>query len=502
MNAYIIKSIGLAGLNGFDVIVETSITNGLPAFVIVGLPDNSVQESRERVRAVIKNLGYEFPMRRILVNLAPADTRKEGSIYDLPIALAVLIASGQITPAAEDSVFAGELSLDGKLRPVAGMLPMALSARDSGAKALFAPKDSAAEASLARGLAVYAADHISEIIDHLNGAGEICPAEECQPLFSEAKGLDFSDIKGQAAARRAIEIAVSGAHNMLLSGTAGGGKSMMVKRIPSILPPMTMEEMIETTAIHSVAGLTSKSNPLVRQRPFRSPHHTISAAGAAGGGKTPKPGEMSLSHNGVLFLDEFPEFRRDVLESLRQPMEDGYVTITRANRSYKYPSGFMLVGAMNPCKCGWHGHPSGKCVCSEESIKNYMMRISGPILDRIDLFVNVPPVKYAELTSVSEAETSEKIRDRVVRTRELQMSRQGTTNSRLMGGLMKTYCGISREGELMMKSAYEKFSLSARAYSKIIKVARTIADMSGSPDIETEHLAEAIQYRRSGTLLV
>lgn len=498
MNAYVIKSAGLAGLAGFEVIVETSITNGLPAFVIVGLPDSSVQESRERVRAAIKSIGYEFPMRRILVNLAPADTRKEGPIYDLPIALAVLIASGQISPVPEGCVFAGELSLDGALRPVAGILPMALAARERGAEAIFVPRDSAAEATLAQGLAVYAADHISEIIAHLDGRCAIEPVAGHIPGGGTAEGLDFSEIKGQAAARRAIEIAVSGAHNLLLSGTAGGGKSMMAKRIPSILPPMSTEEMIEATAIHSVAGMTSKAEPLVTRRPFRSPHHTISAAGVAGGGRTPKPGEMSLSHNGVLFLDEFPEFRRDVLESLRQPMEDGQVTITRGNRSYSFPSSFMLVCAMNPCKCGWHGHPNGKCVCTEESIRNYMMRISGPIMDRIDLFIDVPPVKYAELTSAAEAEASEAIRGRVERAREVQLARQGTTNSRLSGSLMKKYCGVSREGEAMMKSAYEKFSLSARGYDKIIKVARTIADMSGSAGIETAHLAEAIRYRRSG----
>jgi magnesium chelatase family protein len=362
---HVIKSAGLSGISGFDVDVEVSITNGLPGFVIVGLPDNSVRESRERVRAAVKNIGLEFPMRRILVNLAPADTKKEGPIYDLPIAIGLLAASEQIEPVSEKSVFIGELSLDGDLRPVTGMLPMALSARASGADSLFIPMDSALEASIAEGLKVYPAAHICEIIAHLRGERSIEPAPPYNCAAREAGCPDFSDVRGQPAVKRAIEVAVSGAHNILLTGVAGGGKSMMARRIPSILPPMRMSEMIEATAIHSAAGLTNKSAPLLTRRPFRSPHHTVSAFGMAGGGRVPKPGEMSLAHNGVLFFDEFPEFRRDVIESLRQPLEDGSITITRAAWTCTFPSRFMLVCAMNPCRCGWYGHPSGKCSCSE-----------------------------------------------------------------------------------------------------------------------------------------
>ncbi|MDR3242921.1 MAG: YifB family Mg chelatase-like AAA ATPase [Clostridiales Family XIII bacterium] len=495
-----VMSAGLAGMAGFDVLVETSVTNGLPAFAIVGLPDSSVQESRERVRAVIKNIGLAFPARRILVNLAPADTRKEGPIYDLPIALGVLIVSGQLEPVPDSVTFIGELSLDGRLRPVTGTLPMALSAYNSGAKGIFVPKDSADEASLVDGLAVYPAGHITEILAHLRGEAEITPYIVHDVKPEDVIYPDFSEVQGQEAIRRSIEVAVSGSHNILLNGPAGSGKSMMAKRVPSILPPMTKAEMIEATAVHSVAGMTSKSNPLLRRRPFRSPHHTISASGLAGGGRVPKPGEMSLAHNGVLFLDEFPEFHRDALESLRQPMEDGRVTITRAGGAFTFPSGFMLVCAMNPCKCGWYGHPSGKCVCSEDAVRNYLKRISGPILDRIDIFIGVPSVKYAELTSKTENESSAEIRKRVVSARNRQTKRQGAPNARLSTAQIKTYCRIDKEGDRLMRMAYDKLGLSARAYDKILRVARTIADLADSDQIRHEHLAEAIQYRNSGML--
>ncbi|MDR2132416.1 MAG: YifB family Mg chelatase-like AAA ATPase [Clostridiales Family XIII bacterium] len=497
---HIIKSAGLSGVSGFGVAVEVSITNGLPGFVIVGLPDNSVRESRERVRAAIKNIGLEFPMRRILVNLAPADTKKEGPIYDLPIAIGLLAASEQIDPVSEKAMFVGELSLDGELRPVTGMLPMALSARADGIDSLFVPKACALEASIAEGIKVYPAGHICDIIDHLRGERPIEPAPPYDLAACEPDRLDFSEVKGQPSVKRAIEVAVSGAHNILLTGVAGGGKSMMARRIPSVLPPMSMEEMIESTAIHSAAGLTNKSAPLLTRRPFRSPHHTVSTSGMAGGGKTPKPGEISLAHNGVLFLDEFPEFQRNVLESLRQPLEDGSITITRAAWTCTFPSSFMLVCAMNPCKCGWYGHPNGKCGCSEEAVKNYARRISGPILDRIDIFADVPSLAYGDLASAGKSESSAKIRERVTAARARQLDRQGTPNARMSGDRLAAHCVLSREGAELMRAAYDKFALSARAYGRILKVARTIADLAGSRGIETEHLAEAIRYRNSGML--
>jgi magnesium chelatase family protein len=500
VETHIIKSSGLSGISGLDVAVEVSITNGLPGFVIVGLPDNSVRESRERVRAAIKNIGLEFPMRRILVNLAPADTKKEGPIYDLPIAIGLLAASGQIGPVSEKSVFIGELSLDGYLRPVTGVLPMSLSARDGGADSLFIPCDSAPEASIAEGLDVYPAGHICEIIAHLRGEKPIIPAPPYEAGAGDADCPDFSEVRGQFAVKRAIEVAVGGAHNILLTGAAGGGKSMMARRIPSILPPMSMPEMIESTAIHSAAGLTGKSAPLLTQRPFRAPHHTVSASGAAGGGRTPKPGEISLAHNGVLFLDEFPEFRRDVLETLRQPLEDGSITITRAAWTCTFPSRFMLVCAMNPCKCGWYGHPSGKCRCSEESVQAYARRISGPILDRIDIFAETPSLLYGDLATAAGGEPSSEIRKRVTAARALQLARQGTRNAHMTGAQIAEHCGLDPVCSELMRAAYDKFSLSARAYSRILKVARTIADLAESPRIAAPHLTEAIRYRSSGLL--
>jgi magnesium chelatase family protein len=492
-------------VSGFGVEVEVSITNGLPGFVIVGLPDNSVRESRERVRAAIKNIGLDFPMRRILVNLAPADTKKEGPIYDLPIAIGLLAASEQIEPVSEKSMFIGELSLEGDLRPVTGVLPMALAARADGADSLFIPRDSALEASIVDGIKAYPAGHICEIIAHLRGERAIKPAPSYSFAAPEADILDFSEVRGQPSVKRAIEVAVSGAHNILLTGVAGGGKSMMARRIPSILPPMRMAEMIEATAIHSAAGLTNKSAPLLTQRPFRSPHHTVSASGMAGGGKAPKPGEMSLAHNGVLFLDEFPEFRRDVLESLRQPLEDGSVTITRAAWTCSFPSRFMLVCAMNPCRCGWYGHPSGKCSCTEEAVKAYARRISGPILDRIDIFADVPSLAYSDLAGgdppgARRSESSSEIRARVAAARARQLVRQGTPNAQMTSEQLAAHCSPGREGAKLLRAAYDKFALSARAYNRILKVARTIADLAESPRIATPHLAEAIRYRSSGVL--
>ncbi|MDR1573534.1 MAG: YifB family Mg chelatase-like AAA ATPase [Clostridiales Family XIII bacterium] len=497
---HVIRSAGLSGVSGTSVAVEVSITNGLPGFVIVGLPDNSVRESRERVRAAIKNIGLEFPMRRILVNLAPADTKKEGPIYDLPIAIGLLAASEQIEPVSEKSMFIGELSLDGDLRPVTGMLPMSLSARANGIDSLFIPKDCALEASIAEGLLVYPAGHICEIIAHLRGEKPIEPAPPYSFAARESGGPDFSEVRGQQSVKRAIEVAVSGAHNILLTGVAGGGKSMMARRIPSVLPPMTMGEMIETTAIHSAAGLTSKSAPLLTERPFRSPHHTVSASGAAGGGRTPKPGEISLAHNGVLFLDEFPEFRRDVLEALRQPLEDGSITITRAAWTCSFPSRFMMVCAMNPCKCGWYGHPSGKCSCTEEAVRAYARRISGPILDRIDIFADTPSLEYGDLAGNAKSESSEEIRERVSAARARQLARQGTPNAYLSGERLATHCALDLECAALLRAAYDRFALSARAYTKILKVARTIADLAENPRIAAPHLTEAIRYRSSGIL--
>ena len=493
-----IKSLGVSGIGGYLVSVEVDITNGLPHFEVVGLPDAAVKEARERVHAAVKNSGFRFPVSRLTVNLAPADKKKTGTVYDLPILVGILAASGDIVQPDADTAFIGELGLSGELRPVQGTLPMALAAERAGVKKLFVPAENAAEAAFADGLTVYGVEDVSRLVRHLRGEKEIVPAP-APSLTPDAKELlDFADVKGQENVKRAFEIAAAGGHNILIVGPPGAGKSMLAKRLPGILPDMSREEIIEATEIWSVAGLTGKDHPLVTSRPFRAPHHTVSAAGLAGGGTVPKPGEISLAHDGVLFLDELPEFRSDVLEVLRQPLEDGIVTVSRVAGSVSFPSRFMLVCAMNPCKCGWYGHPSGRCKCSEAEVHRYHSRISGPLLDRIDLIVEVPALDYEELKRRSPAESSAAIRERVNAAREIQRQRfsdRVLCNARMQSKELRTFCATDEEGDALLRAAFDTMQLSARSYDRILRVARTIADLEGADTIRADHIAEAIQYR-------
>lgn len=494
-----IRTLGINGIRGSSVVAECYISNGLPGFDIVGLPDAAVKEARERVRAAAKNSGLAFPVSRITVNLAPANLKKAGTHYDLPILLSIMAAAGSVRRPKATSAFAGEVSLDGQIRPISGVLPMALAAKREGIQALFVPAENAAEATLAHGPAIYPVHSVRELAAGLNG--EVVLKEEpiWVPPREELSGLDFKDVLGQENVKRALEVAAAGSHNVLLIGPPGSGKSMLSKRLPSILPDMTREEALEVSQIYSVMGMLTAKEPLITRRPFRSPHHTISNAGLAGGGVNPKPGEISLAHQGVLFLDELPEFHKDTLDLMRQPLEDGQVTISRVSGTETYPAEFMLVCAMNPCKCGWYGDPSGRCTCSERAVESYRSRISGPLLDRIDIVVEVPSVHFEDLRTRAEAEPSCEVKKRVDAARKIQVQRFGTDsgmcNARMGPGEMRSYCELDEAGAALMEQAFESMGLTARSYDRILKVARTVADLDGSPTIQAHHIAEAIQYR-------
>lgn len=494
-----INTMTVNGIQGSPICVECYISNGLPAFDIVGLPDAAVKEARERVRAAVKVSGMKFPSGRITVNLAPANMKKSGTHFDLPILLGIMSASGAIKRPRSSCAFLGEVSLDGKIRPISGVLPMAIAGRKAGFEKIFVPAENAAEATLARGPAIIPVRSVKELVSALNGETQLIEEPIWVPEKRNETVLDFKDVLGQEDVKRALEVAAAGGHNVLLSGPPGSGKSMLSKRLPSILPDMTWEESLEVTQIYSVMGMLSSKSPLVMHRPFRSPHHTVSNAGLAGGGANPRPGEISLAHKGVLFLDELPEFHKDTLDMMRQPLEDGQVTISRVSGSVTYPSEFMLVCAMNPCKCGWYGDPSGKCTCSEHAVQAYRSRISGPMLDRIDIIIEVPAVNFEDLRRREEAEPSCEIKERVNNARSRQIKRFGKhksmCNARMGPSELRAYCKLDGESEMLMRQAFEAFGLTARSYDKILKVARTIADLDGEENISSTHIAEAIQYR-------
>ncbi len=499
-----VVSAAVLGIDAYLVDVETDISAGLPSFVTVGLPQGAVKEGRERVNAAIHNAGFEFPLKRITVNLAPADVRKDGSAFDLPIALGVLAATAQIEAASlEGLVILGELGLDGEIRPVRGALSMAIAALDAGRRCLILPGGNVREAGVVRGLDVRGASRLGDVIAHLRGGTPLQRAAvDVDALFAAraAADVDFAEVKGQAQAKRALEVAAAGAHNILMIGAPGGGKTMLARRLPTVLPEMSLAEALETTKIHSVAGLLAAGESLIAQRPFRSPHHTISDAGLIGGGSFPRPGEVSLAHNGVLFLDELPEFRTNVLEALRQPLEDGAVTISRAATSLAFPARFMLAAAMNPCPCGFLGDATHGCVCTPAMVQHYRGRLSGPLLDRIDMHLDVPAVRYRELSGEQGGEPSAAIRERCARARLRQRERFAArpgifANAHMAPSDIRAHCQLTAAADALLRTAISKLSLSARAYHRVLKLARTIADLAGAARIEPPHVSEAIQYR-------